>query len=256
MAVICRPPWACCRGHFKDSAWQPITPIRAGTLAPTMIPQLLISFLTMTLCLATVAGNCFGAEPLGLIADNTAPARLCAERNATYSVLVQPSAHCPDDVRAPMQPNKIARAPGKIDDEKIDDSLIATEMLSFSVIGIAQLRGGTELLSNLWYAGSVLIPPFMERDAQSNVKQNYVAVAPPCILLGITNGFLRRDDAASGRVFLINFAGFNLGLLWSRHILNKSKFHFDSTEPIRKLGVNASLVPLYDGAALNVSMHW
>lgn len=94
-------------------------------------------------------------------------------------------------------------------------------MAAFTVIGVAQVRGGTDLLRDVWYAGAILVPPFMTTDENFGVRKNYLAIAPPFVALGVINDYLHRDGAENPRIFLTNFIGFNLGLAWSRSVLSE-----------------------------------
>ncbi len=93
-------------------------------------------------------------------------------------------------------------------------------MAAFAIIGITQIRGGTDQLRDAWYGGAILMPPFMPSDRDYGARKNYLAIAPPFVALGAINDYLHRDGAENPRIFLTNFACFNIGLLWSRKVLN------------------------------------
>lgn len=130
-------------------------------------------------------------------------------------------------------------------------------MLAFSVIGIAQVRGGTELLGNIWYAGAAVLPPFMTADDTYGPKKNYLAIAPPFVALGVMNGWLHRDGAEAPRIFLSNFIGFNVGMLWSRKVLREPRLFFgpytSATLSFAPAGFSASNP---DGGALQLTLRF
>lgn len=105
-------------------------------------------------------------------------------------------------------------------------------MAAFAVIGVAHVRGGTSTLRTVWYSGALLVPPFMATDADYGLRKNYLAVTPPFIALGMINDYLHRDRATDSRIFLTNFIAFNVGLLWSRNVLDNPG-HFLERSPVR-----------------------
>lgn len=139
--------------------------------------------------------------------------------------------------------------------EPINVNVLQAEIFAFAIIGVTQVRGGTRLLSDVWYAGAVLVPPFMEKHPDHGMALNYAAITPPFIALGLMNGYLHRVDALEPRIFLSNFIGFNLGLLWSHHILESPQRERSAT-PTRR--VNSFLFPLPegDGAGVLLSLQW
>lgn len=183
-----------------------------------------------------------------------ATADLSCEANGHYSVLRTPRHDCAthDDP---------ATAPGSVNDrdwEPLNVNFLQAEIYAFTIIGVAQIRGGTQLLSDVWYAGALLVPPFMEKHPVTGLSRNYAAITPPFIVLGLMNGYLDRVDAVEPRIFLSNFIGFNLGLLWSHAVLdtNNSSAHDASSPNSRRVSSYLFPLPDGDGAGMSISLQW
>lgn len=129
-------------------------------------------------------------------------------------------------------------------------------MLGFTVIGLAQIRGGTALLGDLWYAAAMLTPPLLKIDPGYGTKLNYLAITPPFVALGLLNGYLRHDHADNARVFLSNFIGFNLSLVWAHAVWNSPQRFFAAAKHTYVPQLDASIFALRDGAGLQVAYRW
>lgn len=142
--------------------------------------------------------------------------------------------------------------------EPLNLNILQAEIYAFAVIGIAQVRGGPQLLGDLWYAGAVLVPPFMEKHPEYGMTLNYAAITPPFIALGLMNGYLHRVDAVEPRIFLSNFIGFNLGLLWSHAMLDRPqrKAREASSPNARRVESYLFPTPAGDGAGVLMSLRW
>jgi hypothetical protein len=155
-----------------------------------------------------------------------------------HSILRNPNAECQETAR------KRANAPAGSatgNSDALDTGWLRAEMAAFAIIGVAQVRGGTDLLRDVWYAGAVLVPPFMPTDAEYGLRKNYLAVTPPFIALGVINDYLHRDRANDSRIFLTNFIAFNVGMLWSRNVTNNPG-HF-----LEKSSTRLTWQPTIDG---------
>lgn len=148
------------------------------------------------------------------------------ECSGSYSVLRNPQTACVDSTN---QANASRRSqPETSTRGVIDEDWLKAQMAAFAVIGVAHVRGGPELLGNIWYTGAVVIPPVLTIDHKYGYKKNYLAITPPFLVLGLLNTHMDRDGADDPRVFLTNFIGFNLGLWWSRTVLAEPHRFLDS----------------------------
>ena len=206
-----------------------------------------ISLLLAVACALLPATSTCAAEP------NTNP-DACNDNNRHYSVLRVPSRECADTTTVDHNQHNAHRPPQH--DEALDVEWLEGEMLAFTVIGLAQIRGGTSLLSDLWYAAAVLTPPLLEQHPDYGVRLNYFAITPPFIALGLLNGYLHNDHADNARVFLSNFIGFNLSLAWAQHVWKSPDHFFAATQPAHVPQLDANLFALRDGAGLFVAYRW
>jgi hypothetical protein len=124
------------------------------------------------------------------------------------------------------------------------------------VIGLGQIRGGTALLSDLWYAAAVLTPQLLKQHPDYGVQLNYYAITPPFVALGLLNGYLHNDHAHNSRVFLSNFIGFNLSLAWAQHVWKSPDRFFAAAEPPHVPQLDTSLFALPAGAGVHVAYRW
>jgi hypothetical protein len=174
--------------------------------------------------------------------------------NRQYSVLRAPSRDCTD---LPTVDHKQHGAPHAAPhDEPLEVEWLEGEILGFTVIGLGQIRGGTALLSDLWYAAAVLTPPLLQQHPDYGTQLNYVAITPPFVALGLLNGYLRHDHADNARVFLSNFIGFNLSLAWAHHVWKSQDRFFATAEPTHVPQLDASIFALRDGAGMHVAYRW
>lgn len=141
-------------------------------------------------------------------------------------------------------------------DELLDAEWLQGEILGFTIIGLAQIRGGAPLLGDIWYAAAVLTPPLLKQHPRHGMKLNFFAITPPFVALGILNGYLHRDHAGNARVFLSNFIGFNLSLAWA-HAAWKSPENFSAAAKYSYMPrLDAGVFALRDGASLHVAYQW
>lgn len=175
------------------------------------------------------------------------------DANGHFSVLRTPRQDCAAHDGAAATSSSKAQ-----DWEPLNLNVMQAEIYAFAVIGVAQIRGGTRLLSDVWYAGALLVPPFMEKHPVTGLSRNYAAITPPFIALGLMNGYLDRVDAVEPRIFLSNFIGFNLGLLWSHAVLdtNSSSAHDASSPNSRRVSSYLFPLPDGDGAGMSISLQW
>lgn len=177
----------------------------------------------------------------------------CNDNTRHYSVLRVPDHTCTDTSTVDHQQHTTARTPQH--HEALDVEWLQGEILGFSVIGLAQIRGGTALLSSLWYAAAVLTPPLLPRHPDYSMRLNYFAITPPFIALGLLNGYLRHDHADNARVVLSNFIGFNLSLLWAQAVWSSPQ-RFFAVAPTNVPQLDTTLMALRDGASLYVAYRW
>jgi len=199
-------------------------------------------------------------------AESTSNADACNDNTGLYSVLRVPSRECADPPNVEQKRQSASDTIPKDDshrigptrgrDEPLDVEWLEGEMLAFTVIGLAQIRGGTSLLADLWYAAAVLTPPLLKRHPDYGVQLNYYAITPPFVALGLLNGYLHNDHADNARVFLSNFIGFNLGLAWAQHVWKSPDHFFAAAEPANVPKLDANLFALRDGAGIFVAYRW
>ena len=178
----------------------------------------------------------------------------CNDNTGHYSVLRVPSHDCADIPTVAHKPHNAPNAARQ--DEPLDVEWLEGEILGFSVIGLGQIRGGTALLSDLWYAAAVLTPPLLQQHPDYGMQLNYLAITPPFVALGLLNGYLRHDHADNARVFLSNFIGFNLSLAWAHHVWSSPDRFFAAAEPTHVPQLDASVFALRDGAGVHVAYRW
>ena len=218
----------------------------------------------LTLAFA-VAGFALPATSTHAAASNS-NADICDERSRLYSVLRIPSRECGDTPAVEPKRQSAPHTTHKDDshrvgftrggDEPLDVEWLEGEILGFTVIGLGQIRGGTALLSDLWYAAAVLSPPLLKQHPDYGMQLNYLAITPPFVTLGLLNGYLRHDHADNARVFLSNFIGFNLSLAWAHHVWSSPDRFFATAEPAHVPQLDANVFALRDGAGLHVAYRW
>ncbi len=203
----------------------------------------------------TLALACFAlpAIPTRAAEPNSNPDG-CNDNMGHYSVLRVPSSECADP---PVVESKQRNPPQATHhDELVDVGGLGAEVLGFSTIGLAQIRGGTALLGDIWYAAAVLTPPLLQQHPSYGMKVNYLAITPPFVALGLLNGYLRHDHADNSRVFLSNFIGFNLSLAWARHVWSSPDHFFSVAETEHVPQLDTSVFALSDGAGVYFSYRW
>ena len=181
-------------------------------------------------------------------------AQQACDNHELYSVLRVPSRECADMPSVESTRPRSRHTERK--DQPLDVEWLEGEILGFTVIGLGQIRGGTALLGDLWFAAAVLAPPLLKQHPDYGMRINYLAITPPFVALGLLNGYLRHDHADNSRVFLSNFIGFNLSIAWAHHVW-KSPNHFFSiaeTETVPQL--DTRLFALNDGAGVYFSYRW
>ena len=203
------------------------------------ISRLLALVFTMLLATATPATELNNVE-------------LCDGNDGHYSVLRLPSRACTDLPEHTHSNATLAAHNGEL----LNVEWLQGEILAFTVIGLAQIRGGTRLLGDVWYAAAVLAPPLLKIHPDSGTKLNYFAITPPFVALGLLNGYLRHDRAYNTRVFLSNFIGFNLSLAWAHTVWNSPERFFATAEPSHVPQLDASVFALRDGGGLYVAYRW
>lgn len=204
-------------------------------------------FILAFACVALPATSTHAAEP------NSNP-HTCNDNTEHYSVLRPPRNECTEPV---VDEHKQHAAPSaQHSDELLNVGWLGSEILGFSTIGLAQIRGGTALLSDLWYAAAVLTPPLLKLHPDYGLKLNYFAITPPFIALGLLNGYLRHDHANNSRIFLSNFIGFNLSLAWAHHVWSSPDHFFSIAETETVPQLDTRLFALNDGAGVYFSYRW
>lgn len=175
----------------------------------------------------------------------------CKDR---YSVLRILKVECPNPITVDHKQSAVRRGMSK--DEPLELEWLEGEILGFSVIGLGQIRGGTALLSDLWYAAAVLTPPLLKQHPDYGMQLNYLAITPPFVALGLLNGYLRNDHAGGARIFLSNFIGFNLSLLWAHAAWNSPERFFPATgfKDVPRLDTGIFAMP--DGAGMQIAYRW
>lgn len=196
-------------------------------------------------------GVCLLMASAPLPAESAPHAEAICNSKTHYSVLQTSRPACAAATDATAQELRTATPKQYTSDAPLDPDWIQAEVLAFAVIGVAQIRGGTALLGDIWYAGAVLVPPFMETHREYGTKLNYLAITPPFIALGLMNAYLHHDRAENPRVFIANFIGFNLSLVWSQAVRSSPQNFF--TKPTQ---LNASIYPLEDGAGIHLAYRW
>lgn len=171
-----------------------------------------------------------------------------------YSVLRVPNVECPGSTTVDHKQSNVRRTMRK--DEPLNIEWLEGEILGFSVIGLGQIRGGTALLSDLWYAAAVLTPPLLKQHPNYGMQLNYLAITPPFVALGLLNGYLRNDHADNARIFLSNFIGFNLSLLWAHAAWNSPERFFASTALNDVPRLDTSIFAMPDGAGMQIAYRW
>ena len=185
--------------------------------------------------------------------ESNTKSELC--NSGQYSVLRPPGLECSSLItldHKPLAARRVMR-----NDEPLDIEWLEGEMLGFTVIGLAQIRGGTALLGDLWYAAAVLSPPLLKQHPAYGMQLNYLAITPPFVALGLLNGYLRHDQASNARVFLSNFIGFNLSLAWAHHVWSSPGGFFTAAESthVPQLDSGVALHP-GGGASLHIAYRW
>ena len=211
-----------------------------------IIPRL-VNFALAIACTVTTAPLTYATEPSSSL--NT-----CADKNRHYSVLRIPNSHCTDPSAVNPKPDSSSKTIRT--DELLEVEWLGGEILGFTVIGLTQIRGGTALLGDTWYAAAALTPTFLKPHPQYGMQLNYFAITPPFVALGLLNNYLRHDHADNARVFLSNFIGFNLGLAWARHVWRSPQHFFATDGPSNVPQLDASLFALHDSAGLSMSYQW
>lgn len=175
--------------------------------------------------------------------------------NGQYSVLRSSGIECSSSITLDHKPSAARRMPRNV--EPLDVEWLEGEILGFTVIGLAQIRGGTPLLGDLWYAAAVLTPPLLKQHAAYGMRLNYLAITPPFVALGLLNGYLHRDQASNARVFLSNFIGFNLSLAWAHHVWRAPEAFFTAAEitHVPQLDTNVGLLR-GGGASIEIAYRW
>lgn len=174
--------------------------------------------------------------------------------NGQYSVLRSSGLECSSSITLDHKPSSARRMPRNV--EPLDVEWLEGEILGFTVIGLAQIRGGTPLLGDLWYAAAVLTPPLLKPHATYGMQLDYLAITPPFIALGLLNGYLRHDQASNARVFLSNFIGFNLSLAWAHHVWNSPEGFFTSTETTHVPQLDANIAVFRGSASIHIGYRW
>lgn len=105
---------------------------------------------------------------------------------------------------------------------QLDPEFIQAQMAGITTIFFGQVYGGTQFLGQLWRSSGILLPYFMERDEQYGLTKNFLAISPMFLALGFMNDYLATNNATESRVFISNFIGFNLALLWKNKIFRSS----------------------------------
>ena len=181
-------------------------------------------------------------------------AQQACDNHELYSVLRVPSRECADMPSVESKRQRTSHATHK--DEPLDVEWLQGEILGFTVIGLGQIRGGTALLGDLWYAAAVLTPPLLKRHPDYGMQLNYLAITSPFVALGLLNGYLRHDHADNSRVFLSNFIGFNLSIAWAHHVWKSPDHFFWIAETEMAPQLDTKLFALNDGAGVYFSYRW
>ena len=178
---------------------------------------------------------------------------LCNGNNEHYSVLRVPRRECSG--LPPVDPKRPNATLATHNDELLNAEWLQGEILAFTVIGLAQIRGGTALLGDIWYAAAVLAPPLMKQHSGYGIKLNFLTITPPFVALGLLNGYLHQDRADNTRIFLSNFIGFNLGLMWAYTVWNSPE-RWAAAQPTHVPQFDASVFALRAGGGLQISYKW
>ena len=90
-----------------------------------------------------------------------------------------------DDIRTQIE---------KTDAGSLDPRFVQTQIVGVTTIFLGQHYGGTKFLSRLWYTGAFMLPYFIPTDAQHNLKQNFLAITPALLTLGLFNNYLANES--------------------------------------------------------------
>lgn len=212
-----------------------------------------MSFCSCLLLTLALAAACITWPTPAMPAESNTDTRPCEDNTGHYSVLRLSGREC---TATPAADPKPPGTPMTYRDELLDAEWLQSEILGFTIIGVAQIRGGAPLLGDIWYAAAVLTPPLLKQHPRHGMKLNFFAITPPFVALGMLNGYLHRDHAGNARIFLSNFIGFNLSLAWA-HAAWKSPPHSSAlAEHPYVPSLDTSVFALRDGAGLYVAYRW
>ena len=213
-----------------------------------------MSFISRLLILAPVVACTVLPVMSASAAELNTGLSACNDDNGYHSVLRVPSRECSDTPIIDHKQHKPSRTTRP--DDPLEVEWLGGEILGFTVIGLAQIRGGTALLGDVWYAAAVLTPPLLKQHPDHGMKLNYFAITPPFVALGLLNGYLRHDHADNARVFLSNFIGFNLSLAWTHAVWVSRERFFANAEPSHVPQLDARVFALRDGGGLDLAYRW